>query len=131
MAFTDLLVLRYLLQATESAMNPVEWREQEDSGFLAEINEVRVELREVHSKSGGRLFLTLSHHGGQVHIAEPISTTFFGRGYKDAKDQETADSLQLLARLIARQCAYRRRKADEHVEECRQAIYRRLVFGLE
>jgi hypothetical protein len=129
MRLSELYVLQYLVQSTESPRDPLCWQELEGGGYWAEISGVRVELNEDQGVSVGRLYITFSNGPEQVIVTEPRSPGLFSTKYKDEDQRHLAELMRMLSRLITTQCARRRIHSIEHSEELRQEIFHRLVFG--
>jgi hypothetical protein len=131
MALTDIFLVQYLVQETEAGVDTLRWKELESGGYESELNGVRMELAESHSRAGAFLCLTLSAGTDRIHVVEPQSTSVFGRKYKNEDQARLAELLRQLDKAVTAQCERRRQYAAKQSEEIRQRILHRVVFGAE
>lgn len=128
MPLSDALLVRYLVNATESS-DPIFWRELQDGGHRAEIHGIRVDLKECAARAGSYLCLLLSSGAESVAIPEPRSSSVFGVRYESEEQSELADLMQTLGRLVRRQCDLRRERSAECRNRIRQEIFQQVMFG--
>ena len=131
MALTDIFVTQYLLQGSEATVDTICWRELESGGFETGIHGVTVQIAECHDRAGSYVCLSILAGPEKVYIAEPRSTSIIGRKYKSDDDRMLADLVRRLHKVVDAQCAERRRRSASRVEEIKQDIFHRLVFGQE
>ncbi len=129
MRLSELYVMQYLVQSTESARDPLCWHELERGGYWTELSGVRVEVHENHGPTCGLLYITFSNGLEEVTISEPRSGRLFGSRYDNEDQRSLAESMRLLGRRITQQCTRRRIHSIEHSDELQQKIFQRLVFG--
>ena len=131
MALTDIFVTQYLLQGSQASVDTICWRELESGGYETAINHVTVQIDQCHDRAGAYVCLTVVSGPEKVFIAEPRSTSIIGRKYKNEDDRTLAELVRKLHKVVEAQCAERRRRSADRVEEIKQEIFHRLVFGQE
>jgi hypothetical protein len=129
MAISDIYVVQHLLTETSATFEALCWRELENGGYAAERNGTSLHLSSSHSRTGSRLFLTVSCGLYKTHIAEPQSTGVLRARYAEPDDERLAALLHELQDAVVAQCTRRERAARESAARIREAIFQRLVFG--
>ncbi len=127
MAISDSYVVQYLLETTLTQPQGMRW-EQTEGGFRAEIRGVAVEFDIVPSRTGDRLFLTLSYGGRRTCIAEPLDVGLLNSKYESEDQRNLAGLMRELIRGVARQCADRAADPAEPDGRAREVVLRRLLF---
>lgn len=131
MALTDIFVTQYLLQGSEAAVDTIGWRELESGGYEASVNGVTVQIDQCHDRAGAYVCLTVHSEVEKVFITEPRSNSIIGRKYKSDDDRTLAELVRKLHKVVEAQCAERRRRSEQRMDEIKQEIFHRLVFGQE
>ena len=85
---SDAYIVRYLLQNTVAAHQPILWREKEAGEYVATVNGVSLELSCAHSATGSRWQITLLRDLAGVCVEEPANIGFLGERYKTAEQRE-------------------------------------------
>lgn len=131
MALTDVFVTQFLVQETEASVKPIRWQELDSGGYGTELNGIRIQMLESHSRTDTLLCLALISDLDKVYVWEPRSTAVFSRKYHDEDQRRLAESLHKLHKAVMLQCERRRQHKAAHAEEIREQILRRVVFGAE
>lgn len=127
MPISDHYVIQFLLQATRSHNELIRWEEKESEGYVAIFNNVRLEIDSVASRTGSRLYVSLSYASKKSFIAEPHNSGVFREKYEDDEQRCLAHRMMELARAVACQCAARNKRNAEPEPATREAIYKRLI----
>lgn len=129
MAVSDLTLVRYLVQATLDEERPIHWRQSDGAGFRAEHNGVKLTLFHMHLPGGPALGLRLSEAHRGILIEEPFNEAHSGQRYHSEEDRHLAESLQLLAECVARQCAKSAPIRRDLTGPMRESLVRRVLQG--
>lgn len=129
MPISELYVVQHLMQETLNRQQCLVWKEKESEGYSTIVNGVSVDLFQISSRLGSRLFLLLSEGFEQVPIAEPLRTGFVRPRYPTQEHEQLAHAIRKLAAAVARQCENRRTSAIEAQDAIRESIFRRLLFA--
>ena len=125
---SDAYIVRYLLQNTVAAHQPILWREKEAGEYVATVNGVPLELSCAHSATGSRWQITLLRDLARVCVEEPANIGFLGERYKTAEQRELAQLVQNLASAVARQCQAIQAQRCKAKDGIKEMIYRQLLF---
>lgn len=134
--FHDLYIVKWLLQNTERSKG-IEWRRTEDGMYFTDLNKgpngVRIYVGSVQGRPVSRIVIRFTSLGlGEVYIQEPSQKVFsFRKKYDSIDDEELAGSMTRLLAIVANQSIQRDLNDRKTEEERRQAIYNRLMGGVE
>ena len=127
MPISDNYVVQYLVQNTESDDGSLVWQETEFEGYVASVNDVKVEFGCAPGRTGARYFLTFSASLSSIQIVEPYNTGFFRPKYANEDEERLAGLMKNLGQAIRRQCSARRKMETEFAGSIREDMYRRLL----
>ncbi len=127
MPISETYVVQYLLQASMSGGDPVQWYEKESDGFAAQNRGIKLDFDHIPTRAGGRKHLTLSCGMEKVFISEPARTGIFTEKYATPDDHRLAHLMRDLWTACRRQCAARRNRGAEVSNRIRESIFQRLI----
>jgi len=122
------LVVRYILQLTEETARALQWRELEAGGFRAELNGVSIEFQQPPSREGSYICLLLKCNTHVIVVQEPRCTSVFA---SRCQLGDLSYNMHSLLRAVAGQCEARPVSKEQHRDEIREFVFRRLMFGSE
>src|SRR5438128_2234493 len=131
MSISDNYIVQYLLQATQSGRELIVWKEKESEGYTARVRGIQLDLENVTSRTGSRLYLSFTCLSEKVQIREPLSIGVIRTKYESDDQQALAGLMKELAVTVARQCAARRNRSAAAIDGIRQTVYRRLIDSSE
>jgi hypothetical protein len=129
---SDAYIIQYLLDGTSELPAQIHWREKDEgqSGYVAQVEDVDVILEPVYSRAGSRLVLRFRHGGEEFTIGEPSGGGWLGRKFSSQDERDLVRLFRALVTAASSQCAIRRQHAEEDQEAIRARISFRLLFGV-
>jgi len=127
MPISDNYVVQYLVQNTDAGDGSLVWRETEFEGYVASLNDIKIEFGCAPGRTGARSFLTLSTVLSSIQIVEPYNVGIFRPKFANEDEERLAGLMKSLGQAIRRQCSARRQRETEFAGPIREDIYRRLL----
>ena len=131
---TDAYAVAAILQEMERAQSAITWKVTNGGGYVASLlrggQRVSFHLYQAQDRTGTYAFLDLATESyGTVTLIERLYHGFLERRDESSEKYKLEELMKRLYAAVSRQCAERKRREEETIEERKQAIYQILFFG--
>jgi len=128
---SDAYIIQYLVDGTREVPETICWREKsaEQMGYAVLIEGVEVILEPEYSRAGAHLTLRFRHNNDEFRICEPAAEGWLGRKFATEDERTLMRLFRELMVAVTAQCAHRRVRAERHMDQIREQISRRMLFG--
>lgn len=131
--YKDLYIIKWLSQNSEEPNPAIVWQRNSHGMYFAYFNEastrVRVDVGSIQARPCARIIAKFTSLGfGEIQITEPLQSLFpLRKKYASADEQELAEAMKRLLKIISNQHSQRELHDIDNEEERKQAIYHRLL----